>query len=75
MLQTNPKVKEIPQAVEDAVILLAWAGEVPGHSKAAEPIKVFLKEGTRPVKQNHYLLKLEAGKRLEKIIEKFLRYH
>ncbi|MCQ4021230.1 hypothetical protein [Klebsiella pneumoniae] len=50
-----------------------WAGEVPGHSKAAEPVKIFLKESTKLVRQNQYPSKLEARRGLEKMIENFLK--
>ena len=56
MLQNTPRPKEeIPAEVEDAVTPLVWASGIPGRSKLAEPVKVVLKSGTKPVRQNSIL--------------------
>jgi len=51
MLQDSFKEEQIPEEVENAVIPLVWANEVPGRSKLAEPVKVTLKPGSKPVRQ------------------------
>ncbi|KAK4832117.1 hypothetical protein QYF61_020794 [Mycteria americana] len=75
MLQNTPRPKEeIPAEVEDAVTPLVWASGIPGWSKAAEPIKVVLKPGSKLVRQKQYPVKWEARKGLEELITKFLDY-
>ncbi|KAK4811133.1 hypothetical protein QYF61_019764, partial [Mycteria americana] len=75
MLQKTPRPKEeIPAEVEDAVTPLVWASGIPGRSKLAEPVKVVLKSGTKPVRQKQYPIKWEARKGLEELITKFLNY-
>ncbi|KAK4810546.1 LOW QUALITY PROTEIN: hypothetical protein QYF61_004509, partial [Mycteria americana] len=69
----RPK-EEIPAEVEDAVMPLVWASGIPGRSKLVEPVKVVLKSGTKPVRQNQYPIKWEARKGLEELITKFLNY-
>jgi len=51
MLQDSFKEEQIPEEVENAVIPLVWANEVPGWSILAEPVKVTLKPGSKPVRQ------------------------
>jgi len=74
MLQDSFKEEQIPEEVENAVIPWVWTNEVPGLSKLAEPVKVTLKPGCRPVKQKQYPMKWEARKGLEGLITKFLEY-
>ncbi|KAK4807172.1 hypothetical protein QYF61_024292 [Mycteria americana] len=69
----RPK-EEIPAEVEDAVTPLVWASGIPGRSKLAEPVKVVLKSGTKPVRQNQYPINWEARKGLEELIKNFLDY-
>ncbi|XP_074404343.1 uncharacterized protein LOC141730427 [Zonotrichia albicollis] len=45
---------------------------VPGKSKAAQPVKVELKEGARPVRVKQYPLKLEARRGVAPLIKQFL---
>lgn len=66
--------RKIPPEVEDAVIPIAWAGEVPGKSKRAEPVRINLKPGSVPVRLKQYPLKLEAKIGLVPIIQNFLKY-
>jgi len=72
MLQYSFKEEQIPEKVENAVIPLVWTNEVPGRSKLAEPVKVTLKPGCKPVKQ--YPITWEAQKELKGLITKFLEY-
>jgi len=74
MLQDSPKQKQIPEEVENAVTPLVWANEVPGQSKLAEPVKVTLKPGSKPVRQKQYPLKWETREGLERLITKILQY-
>ncbi|GAB0208231.1 protein NYNRIN-like [Grus japonensis] len=75
MLQNAQRPEEeIPAEVEDAVTPLVWAGGIPGLSKLAKPVKVVLKSGTKPVRQNQYPIKWEARKGLEELIMKCLDY-
>ncbi|KAK4811225.1 hypothetical protein QYF61_022122 [Mycteria americana] len=74
MLQDTPGTEEIPAEVEDAVTPLVWASGIPGRSKLAEPVKVVLKSGSKPVRQKQYPIKWEARKGLEELIMKFLNY-
>lgn len=75
MLQnTQRPEEEIPAEVEDAVIPLVWASGVPGRSKLAEPVRVVLKPGTKPVRQKQYPIKLEARRGLEELITKIFNY-
>ncbi|GAB0207993.1 protein NYNRIN-like [Grus japonensis] len=74
MLQDSSKEEQIPEAVDNAVTPLVWASEVPGRSKLAEPAKVTLKPGAKPVRQNQYPIKWEARKGLEGLITEFLEY-
>ncbi|GAB0208923.1 protein NYNRIN-like [Grus japonensis] len=74
MLQDSSKEEEIPEVVDNAVTPLVWASEVPGRSKLAEPVKVTLKPGAKPVRQNQYPIKWEARKGLEELITKSLEY-
>jgi len=60
MLQDSFKEEQIPEEVESTVMPLVWANEVPGRSKLAEPVKVTLKPGSKPVKQKQYPIKWEA---------------
>lgn len=65
MLQNMQKPEEeIPAEVEDAVTPLVWASGIPGWSKFAKPAKVVLKPGTKPVRQNQYLIKWQDRKEL-----------
>ena len=57
MLQDSFKEEQIPEEVEDTVIPLVWANEVPRWSKVAEPVKVTLKLGSKPVRQKQYPIK------------------
>ena len=50
-LQDSSKEEHIPEEAENAVIPLVWVNEVPGWSKLAEPVKVTLKPGSKPVRQ------------------------
>ncbi|KAK4806190.1 hypothetical protein QYF61_001113 [Mycteria americana] len=70
----TPGVEEIPVEVENAVTPLVWASGIPGRSKLAEPVKVVLKSGTKPVRQKQYPIKWEARKESEELITKFLNY-
>ncbi|GAB0203689.1 protein NYNRIN-like [Grus japonensis] len=74
MLQNSSKEEQIPEVVDNAVTPLVWASEVPGRSKLAEPVKVTLKPGAKPVRQKQYPIKWEARKGLEELITKFLEY-
>ena len=74
MLQDSFKEEQIPEEVENSVIPLVWPNEVPGWSKLAEPVKVTLKPGSKPVRQKQYPIKGEAQKGLEGLITKFLEY-
>ncbi|GAB0190206.1 protein NYNRIN-like [Grus japonensis] len=74
MLQDSSKEEQIPEVVDNAVTPLVWASEVPGRSKLAEPVKVTLKPGAKPVRQKQYPIKWEARKGLEELITKFLEY-
>ncbi|GAB0202535.1 protein NYNRIN-like [Grus japonensis] len=74
MLQNSSKEEQIPEVVDNAVTPLAWASEVPRRSKLAEPVKVTLKPGAKPVRQKQYPIKWEARKGLEELITKFLEY-
>jgi len=71
MLQDSFKEEQIPEEVENAVIPLVWANEVPGWSKLAELVKVTLKLGSKPVRQKQYPIKGEAQKGLEGLITIF----
>ena len=51
MLQDSFKEEQIPEEVENTLIPLVWANEVPGRSKLTEPVKVTLKPGSKPVRQ------------------------
>ena len=63
MLQDiTPGTKRIPSEVEDAVIPIVWAGEVPGRSKRPELVKIDLKPDSSPVRIKQYPLKLEANR-------------
>ncbi|KAK4806972.1 hypothetical protein QYF61_027339 [Mycteria americana] len=74
-IPNTPRLKEeIPAEVEDAVAPLVWASGIPGRSKLAEPVKVVLKSGTKPVRQNQYPINWEARKGLEELIMKFSSY-
>lgn len=55
MLQ-NMQQKEEEILMEDGVIPLVWASEVPGRSKLADLVNIILKPGARPVRQNNILL-------------------
>ncbi|XP_040977090.1 uncharacterized protein LOC121232754 [Aquila chrysaetos chrysaetos] len=68
------KQKIIPVEVNNAVIPVIWAGEVPGKSKRAAPVRIDLKPGSSPVRIKQYPLKLESRKGLVPIIQKFLKY-
>lgn len=48
-----------------------WATDTPGRSKLAEPIKIELQTGVRPVVRKQYPLRLEDKKGTEPIINKF----
>ncbi|XP_009324031.1 PREDICTED: protein NYNRIN-like [Pygoscelis adeliae] len=75
LLQEIEQVKrKIPAEVEDAVIPVVWAGEIPGKSKRAEPVRIDLIPGSTPVRLKQYPLKLEAKLGLVPIIQKFLKY-
>ncbi|KAK4806154.1 hypothetical protein QYF61_001077, partial [Mycteria americana] len=75
LIFNTPRPKEeIPVQMEDAVTPLIWASRIPGWSKLAELVKVVLKSGTKPVRQNQYPIKWEARKGLEELIKKFLNY-
>jgi len=74
MLQDSPKEEQIPEEVKNAVTPLVWANEVPGQSKLAEPVKVTLKPGSKPVRQKQYPLKWETREGLERLIMKILEY-
>lgn len=69
--QPEKKEEEIPEEVENAVTPLVWATGVPGKSKAAEPVRIQLKPDAKPVRLKQYPLKLEARKRLQKLIDNF----
>ena len=71
MLQDSFKEEQMPEEVENAVIPLVWANEVPGWSKLAEPVKVTLEPGSKPVRQKQYPIKGEARKGLEGLIAIF----
>lgn len=73
MIKDKPFVN-IPREVENAVIPAAWETDVPGKSKLAQPVKVELKEGAKPVRIKQYPLKIEARQGIVKIIDKFLKY-
>lgn len=53
----SPKLDmtHLPVSLEDAVIPIVWAGEVPGHgevprkSKRVDPVRIKLKSGAGPV--------------------------
>ncbi|GAB0210341.1 hypothetical protein GRJ2_003499900 [Grus japonensis] len=47
--EDSSKEEQIPEVVDNAVTPLVWASEVPGQSKLAEPAKVTLKPGAKPV--------------------------
>ena len=68
------KQKTIPVGVNNAVIPIVWAGEVPSKSKRAEPVRIGLKPGSSLVRIKQYPLKLESQERLVPIIQKFLKY-
>ncbi|XP_065525208.1 uncharacterized protein LOC136009050 [Lathamus discolor] len=74
VLKDKP-IPQIPKEVEQAVIPTVWETEIPGKSKAAQPIIVELKDGARPVRVKQYPLKLEARYGIIKTIEKFLKYN
>ncbi|GAB0208156.1 collagen alpha-1(I) chain-like [Grus japonensis] len=50
-VQTEP---EIPQETENTVVPLVWASGTPGRLQAAEPVKIRLKPGAKPVRQKQY---------------------
>ena len=66
--------KKIPAEVKNAVISLAWAGEVPGKSKRAEPVRIDLEPGLSPGRIKEYPLKLEERIGLVPTIQKFWKY-
>lgn len=70
--ETEQGEGKISVEVEDAVVPIAWAGEIPGRSKRAEPIKIDLKPGLALVRLKWYHLKLEAKLGLVPNIQKFL---
>lgn len=72
--ETEQGEGEIPVEFEDTVIPIALAGEIPGRSKRAEPIRIDLKPGSAPVRLQQYHLKLEAKLGLVPIIWTFLEY-
>ncbi|KAK4816189.1 hypothetical protein QYF61_012654 [Mycteria americana] len=75
MLRNTPRLnKKIPAEVEYAVIPLVWASGIPGRSKLVEPVKVVLKSGSKPVRQNQDPIKWEAREGLEELITKFFNY-
>ena len=75
MFQRQAELQQVPAGVEGAVIPIVWAGGVPGKSKRADPVRIDLKPRSSPVVRiKQCPLKLEAGKGLVPIIEKFLKY-
>ncbi|NXT80705.1 POL2 protein, partial [Zapornia atra] len=74
MLQLPEVEEKIPAEVENAVTPLVWTTDVPGRSKAAEPVKIQLKPNARPVRQKQYPLKLTERRDLENVINKFMQY-
>jgi len=60
-------VPHMPKEVENAVMPTIWETDVPGKSKVAQPVKIELKEGARPVRIKQYPLKLEARLGIVKI--------
>ncbi|XP_009981674.1 PREDICTED: endogenous retrovirus group K member 25 Pol protein-like [Tauraco erythrolophus] len=56
------------------VLKAVWETDIPGKSKLAEPVKVELKEGAKPVKLKQYPIKPEIRQELKKLIDKFLKY-
>ncbi|KAL9871155.1 uncharacterized protein GJ701_016870 [Geothlypis trichas] len=62
----------IPEEIEQAVVPWVWESGVPGKSKAAQPVKVELKEGAQPVRVKQYPLKLEARRGVAPLIKQFL---
>lgn len=70
----KPVSAEIPTEVEEAVIPFVWAGEVPGRSKRAEPVRKDLKPESALVRLKQYPMKSEAKLGLLPLIQKFLKY-
>ncbi|XP_059701590.1 uncharacterized protein LOC132326881 [Haemorhous mexicanus] len=62
----------IPEEVEQAVVPWVWETGVPGKSKAAQPVIVELKEGSKPVIIKQYPIKLEAKEGVAPLIAQFL---
>lgn len=58
----------------DKVILIVCAGEVPGRSQRAEPVRIKLKRGAGLVKQKLYPLKIKSGKELLPLVEDLIKY-
>lgn len=67
-------LSQIPSNIKDAVVSFVWATEKPGRMRSAEPVKLQLKTGTRPVRTKQYPIKLEARKTLEPVTDNFLQY-
>ena len=65
---------EIPTEVEEAVVPFVWAGEAPGRSKRAEPVRIDLKPQSAPVRLKQYPMKIEAKLGLLPLIQNFLKY-
>lgn len=73
MLQDSSREEQVPEEVENVVIPLVWASGAPERPKRAEPVKVTLKPGAKPVRQKQYRIKREARKGLEKLIINFFQ--
>jgi len=71
ILQDSFKEEQIPEEVEEAVMPLVWANEVPGWPKLAELVQVTLEPGSKSVRQKQYPIKWEARKGLEGLIPNF----
>lgn len=56
------------------VIPFVWAGEIPGKSKRAEPVRMDLKPESTPVRLKQYPITVEARLGLLPLIQKFLKY-
>lgn len=71
--EDKPVSGEIPTEVEEAVIPFVWAGEVPGRSKKADPVRIDLKPELALVRLKQYPKKIEAKLGLLPLIQKFLK--
>jgi len=65
---------EISSEIIDAVVHFVHVTEKPGRAKSAKLAEVELKPAAKMVRENQYLMKLEANTGLEPVIENFVKY-